>query len=198
MRRRKNKNFPGNWGFPKLATISIVLFTAVVISGCMVGYKSNLSITHDDSSPCPSRPKLMGWLCIVDVPEVRYLGINAYGYGPDETHVTVRFAPLNGVTTRWATNEMTIVDKRSQTVLQKVVLNTNPLLGGSSLPGITDYLAVGYGPYIETSFRMNRRVSEAQFHFPSIVVTDKEVPVPPIQLQDKMRFPVVAPIYISH
>lgn len=178
--------------------IAIVLLSAAAVSSCMVVYTSNLSITHDDALPCPARSQPMGWLCILYVPEVGYLGINAYGYGFDETHITARLAPLNGVTARWATNEMTIVDKQSQFIIQKVVLNTNPLLGGSSLQGITDYLVVGYGPYIETSFKMSRRVRQAELHFPPIVVADKVVPVPPIQLHDKMRFPFVAPIFVGH
>ena len=173
----------------------ILIFMAIICStSCAIYYTSGFTFTDGNAIPCPPT---YGW-CMIEVPNVGYVGVNAYPQKGNITHVNIRMAPNKGVTARWASDKITVVDLSTMKAEQKSVFNIKPLVGGDPRGEHTGNLLIGYGPYIESHIIMDPIIRHVELRFPSLIVDEKEISVPPVRYSEKLRIPVPGPAYIEH
>ena len=154
-------------------------------------------MTVGDSKSCPTPPnKDFGWPCILEFPEFGYVAVNSQGYESNETFINVVLAPRQGVEVRWLGTEIVLVDLGNNTVLQKQEIDGKPVVGGDMGGQFNDYHLVGYGRSITTHFDVKPTVEHMELRFPPVLVGDKQVEVPPIQLREKTRVPVPVPPFL--
>ena len=181
----------------KLASISLLIAAAATCNGCIFGYYTPGTIaTIGESTPCPSKQDVGGWQCVVEFPEFGYLGVNSQGYSGDETFITVRLAPHKEVEVEWFGGEIELVDVSKNITVQRQKVEAKPVVGSGPAHIKDNHLLLGYGKYIETRFDVKPLVSHMELRFPPVLVNGKQVAIPPIQLRERTRLPVVAPLFL--
>lgn len=177
----------------KRGAIILLALAFATCNSCMFGYYTGGTVaTVEDSMPCPSKPDV-DWQCVLEFPEFGYLGINSVAYRGDQTFITVRLAPRQGVEVRWFGSEITLFDLTKNAPVQRQKLDPNPVVGGDKSGHFTDHRLVGYGRSIETRFYVKPLVDHMELRFPPVLVGGTQVKIPSVQLREKMRIPVVVP-----
>lgn len=139
------------------------------------------------------------------LPEVGYLGVGAsaaalahLGVGEsDETVISFRLAPRDGVVVAWSSAEITLVDLEDNKSIQLKALDTNPVAGHRRYPHIGEDQWVLYGPYAPGEFHLKPRITKMEVRFPPILLDGRTVQIPPVRIDDGPRTPKVF-IYNAH
>src|SRR5258706_4038601 len=146
------------------------------LAGCAVAFVGNFSF------PGVQCRSLHSW-CVVELPAVGYLGVGAsppglghLGVGEsDETVISFRLAPRDGVVAAWSSAEITLVDLDDSKSIQLKALDTNPVAGRRLNPNIDEDLWVLYGPYSEGQFRLKPRITKMEVRVPPILLEGRTV-----------------------
>jgi hypothetical protein len=182
------------WRF-RIAGLSDGLFSAAAIfvwvAGCAVVYPGNFSF------PNVQCRMLHGW-CVFELPGAADLAIGAGNSGMvDETKISFRLAPRNGIVAAWSSAELTVVDLNNDKSIKLKVLDTREVTGRRLYPHINEDQWVLYGPFSEGQFRLSPRVARMEVRFPSVLLDGRVIQVPPIRIDDGLRVPKIF-IYYSH
>lgn len=164
-------------------------------SSCTIYYPARFKFTYGDSTPCPV-DEYIGW-CVIQIPDVGFVAVNAYGHDLDTTVVNVRLVPKEGIEARWSLSTVSVIDKSSGASQIKTVLDTDLVTGGDQFHKLNDNLLINYGRAITSGFSINPRIRNTELKLPSILLATKSVAVPPIQYWDAPRFPILGPIYVE-
>jgi hypothetical protein len=166
-------------------TLLGALAVVACLTGCAVVFEGNFSFPQ---TPCRT---LQGW-CVVEVPSVGHL---AYGTGNsgqlDHTMISFRLAPREGVTAAWSSPEVTLVDVDTSKSMRVKALDTKPVTGRRTVPGIAENLWVLYGPYAPGEFRLEPRIAKMEVRLPPILRDGQMVVVVPVRINDGPRTPKV-------
>ena len=175
--------------------VALLLSACATCISCVFGYYTpGTTATIGDFAPCPFKQDIR-WQCVLEFPEFGYLGVNSQGHRGNQTLITVRLAPRKGVEVRWFGNEIILVDKANNIPAQRQKLDTKPVVGNGPKDR-DDHLVLGYGRYIETRFDVRPLIDHMELRFPPVLVSGKQVEIPAIQLRERMRVPVVAPLFL--
>ncbi len=171
-----------------LATLCV----ALGLGGCAIVYPGNFSYPD---APC----RMMSGWCVVEVPSVGYLGYGAGNSGElDNTVISFRLAPREGVVAAWSSTEVTLVDLDSGKSMRIKALDTSPVTGRRLSPQIGEDLWVLYGPYSPGQFQLKPRIAKMEIRVPPILVNGQTVHVAPVRIHDGPRTPKVVTFFVGH
>jgi hypothetical protein len=165
---------------------------AACLAGCGFGYVSNFSFPQ-------TQCRFQNSWCIIELPAVGFLGVGAGASSGsiDETMLSFRLSPRDGVTVAWTSAEFALVDLRNNKSIQVKALDTRQVTGRWLYPRIAEENWVLYGPYSTAEFRLTPRITKMEVRFPPLLVDGKTVQVPPVRIDDGTRTPKVM-FYYSH
>lgn len=174
--------------------VGITLIT-LGCSSCTINYPAQFKFTYGDSTPCPINEDI-GW-CVIQIPEVGFVAINAYGFDLDATFVNVRLVPNDGTEASWSLSTVALIDKSSGASKTQIVMNTDFVTGGDQFHKLSDSLLIKYGRASTSRITITPRIRNTELKLPPILLATKSVAVPPIQIWDAPRYPSFGLIYVE-
>ncbi len=170
-----------------------VALIVAVCSGCAMCHTYSSEFMHADSTPCPLSN--IGW-CIEEIPNVGYVGVNAYISPDNATNFNIRLALNAGITGQWSQKDVTVIDLENKTAMTTPGLDTGSGTGRSLADLIHSSLEetpdtrLGYGWTSDSGFVLKPRIARLELRFPPIVIDGKEIKVPPLRYKEGPRIPV--------
>jgi hypothetical protein len=100
--------------------------------------------------------------------------------------------PKPGIEVRWSSNEIVVVDLEKGTSVRKPLLDTKPMIGGEMGSGTL----IDYGKATGAHITFRPLIRDVELRFPPVIVTGRgQVSIPAIQYHDKLRAPILVPLY---
>jgi hypothetical protein len=175
-----------------MSRILVAATIVVTLAGCAVGYVGNFSFPD-------VKCRMLGSLCVIELPAIGYLGVgpSAILGAVDQTKVSFRLAPREGVVAAWASAEITLVDLDNNKSVQLKALDTKQVVGHYFAPHVDEDEWVLYGAYAPGEFYLKPRITNMEVRFPLILLDGRTVQVPPVRIYDGLRTPkaVIPPLH---